>query len=463
MFIPHFPSKILRAYDIRGLYPTEISEDFFRVVGQCFGTEVILSGGNSVCVGYDGRSSSESLEQALVEGLISTGLIVYRIGFGPSPLLYFAEKKLKTDGALMVTGSHNPKDYNGIKMILNQQPFFGEMIQDLGRKIRVGNFAKGEGRIVSQPLYEEYCAVLVDDFQTHYKDVRELRVAWDPGHGAAGPLLESMIQHLPGQHFVINSTVDGSFPAHDPDPTIAKNLSQLKQVVLENKCDVGIAFDGDADRIGILDNEGHFLCGDQFLILYAKEILQKNPGATILADVKASDVLFSQIKSAGGNPIMVSTGHSNIKHKMRETGALLAGEMSGHVFFSDRYYGYDDALYAAIRMLGIVAGRHEPLSQWRQDLPLLVNTPEIKIPCEDHLKADIIEKVRINLERQGCQFSTIDGVRVKDKNGWWLLRASNTQDYLVARVEADSTSHLDLLKEHLQSCLLQAGMIVKDI
>jgi phosphomannomutase len=450
--------KILRAYDIRGVYPSEISEDLFYRFGQGFGTEVLNREHDSVCVGYDGRLSSPALEAALVSGLVSTGLTVHRIGCGPSPLLYYAEKKLKTGGALMVTGSHNPREYNGIKMILDHQPFFGEMIQDFGLKVQNGNFASGQGKIIETPLQAEYLAMLLQDFAKHYRDSRALRIAWDPANGAAGEIVEQLTAALPGEHFVINTQIDGTFPAHHPDPTVPENLEQLRQVVMDKQCDLGIAFDGDADRIGIVDDQGCFLWGDQFLLLFADEILQTNPEATILADVKASQTFFDRVSQAGGKPLMVSTGHSNIKHKMRETGALLAGEMSGHVFFADRYYGYDDALYAAIRMLGIVSVRQTPLSAWRQALPAVVNTPEIKIECEDSLKKPVIDYIRTALMTNGCSFVDIDGVRVLTPEGWWLLRASNTQDYLIARIEANSQNNVTLLKHQMLAYLQEAGI-----
>jgi phosphomannomutase len=505
-----FDPKILRAYDIRGIYPQEISPALFQRFGQVFGADIRAQGGKTICIGYDGRLSSPVLEAALVKGLLSTGLTIYRIGCCPSPLLYFAEKTLKTDGALMVTGSHNPKEYNGLKMIVNHRPFFGQAIQAFGKKVQMdycleqgqtkrqtkgqgaaaqieqgqteeqteaAQIKQGQGEVHDYSVQEAYVAYLLNDFQTHYikdqthytKDActadgcTALRVAWDPGNGAAGPLVEALVQQLPGEHFVINSTVDGHFPAHHPDPTLPENLQQLRELVLEKQCDLGIAFDGDADRIGVIDNEGEFLWGDQFLLLFAEEILQTHPGATILADVKASQIFFQAVEKAGGKPLMVSTGHSNIKSKMRETGALLAGEMSGHVFFADRYYGYDDALYAAIRLLGIMVLRRQSLSlsAWRRSLPPVVNTPEIKIPCADHLKHKIITQLHSVLKARKANVIGVDGVRVISECGWWLLRASNTQDYLVGRVEADSVENLAILKEQMRAYLADLGVVTE--
>ena len=456
-----FPQHILRAYDIRGLYPQEINENLFYRFGQAFGTLVVANQGQRVCVGRDGRLSSPGLTKALIQGLISTGMTVYDIGCGPSPLLYYAEKMLQPDGALMVTGSHNSRDFNGLKMILQQQPFFGKQILAFGQAVMAAQFHNGQGQVVEHDLNDSYIKRLTDEFRQYYSSGRPLKIVWDPGHGAAAAITKTLVQHLPGDHIVINDVIDGAFPAHHPDPTIETNLQQLRQVVLDQRCDVGIAFDGDGDRIGIMDDQGHFIRGDQFLLLYAEEVLRNSPGATILADVKASQTVFDRIKEWDGQALMVATGHSNIKYKMRETDALLAGEMSGHVFFADRYYGYDDALYAALRTMGIVSMSDKSLSAWRQDLPVVFNTPEIKIPCTSQDKTWIIKHLRDALQHDDLTFDSTDGVRVNFPGGWWLLRASNTEEVLVGRVEGSSPEHRDTGHQQLMRYLQQAQMMVE--
>ena len=460
-----FPDHILRAYDIRGLFPHEISSDLFYRFGYAFGQLIQRHQGHTVCVGRDGRLSSEMLENALIDGLLAAGITLYCIGCGPSPLLYYAEKILQPAGALMVTGSHNPKDFNGLKMIFQGQPFFGDDIQAFGRSVVTQdiNTHHVPGTVVHYDLHTQYCERLIQDFKDHYHQGRALKVAWDPSHGAAAALTRQLVTQLPGEHILINDIIDGTFPAHHPDPTIASNLHQLQQVVLQHQCDIGIAFDGDGDRIGIIDDQGQFIRGDQFLQLYAEEVLRNNPGATILADVKASQSVFNRITELGGHGHMVATGHSNIKHKIRETGALLAGEMSGHVFFADRYYGYDDALYAAIRILGIVSLASQSLSAWRQQLPKLHNTPEIKISCLSQHKTLIIDHIRQALAHDNIVYNATDGVRITGEHGWWLLRASNTEEYLIGRAESSSVTGLAALQQQLEHYWHQAQKSIKGL
>lgn len=445
--------KILREYDIRGVVDRDLSTAEALAIGKAFGTEVRTGGGTTIAVGYDGRVSSPGFESELVEGLVSTGVTVLRVGRGPSPLLYFANSHLKTDGAIMVTGSHNPADYNGFKMILRGHSFYGDQIKALGRRIEGEDFVTGVGEVQERPILKDYVAFLLKDFETHYGKAGSLKVAWDPGNGAGADVLPALLGDLPGEHILINGEVDGTFPNHHPDPTVAKNLEQLRAVVLEEKCDLGLAFDGDADRLGVVDNAGNFLWGDQFMILLAQEVLASTPGATIIADVKASQTFFDQVKTMGGNPCMWRTGHSLIKTKMRETGAPLAGEMSGHIFFGDRYFGYDDGIYAGLRFLGICAQMEGPLSRWYEALPLVFNTPELRIPCENQDKFQAVERIKEALTLESATFSDIDGIRVMRDEGWWLLRASNTQEVLVARAEASSEAALEKLKQELEQYL----------
>lgn len=445
----------LREYDIRGIIGQTLTADHYREIGRAFGTGALREGGTSVAVGYDGRLTSPALEAALVEGLASTGITVYRIGLGPSPMLYFAVHHLGADGGMMITGSHNPPEYNGIKMSRRGRPFFGDDIRALGTAIASQDYVSGEGLVEVRPVAEAYVERLAADLAFG----RTLRVAWDPGNGAAAAVLRDLCARLPGEHVLINDVVDGTFPAHHPDPTVEENLIQLREEVLRHGCDLGIAFDGDGDRIGVIDERGRILWGDQLLVLLAGPVLAEMPGATIIADVKSSQVFFDEIERLGGRPLMSRTGHSPIKKLMAETGAPLAGEMSGHVFFAHRYYGYDDALYAAVRLLSLLSATQTSLGSLRDGLPVKVNTPELRIDCPEERKFAVVEEVRGRLEgRPGISVSDVDGVRVTSADGWWLLRASNTQPVLVGRCEAADAEGLKRLQEALDRELLSSGL-----
>jgi len=455
-----FDATSLREYDIRGIVGETLkSEDAFAV-GRAFGTLIGRSGGDVVAVGYDGRLSSPMLEQAVVDGLKASGMTVLRVGCGPTPLLYYAATSLQTSGAIMVTGSHNPPNYNGFKMMIGRKPFFGQQIQELGRIAGTGDvLPEAEGSERRVDLAHDYIGRLIADWDG---GDRILKVVWDNGNGAAGEVLQRLVRSLPGEHHLLNAEIDGNFPAHHPDPTVPKNLEQLIDAVRENGADVGVAFDGDADRIGVVDDKGQILWGDQLLVVLGRDVLRDNPGATIIADVKASQTLFDEISRAGGRPLMWRTGHSLIKAKMAETGSPLAGEMSGHIFFADKWYGFDDALYAAVRLLGIVARMDGPLSTVTDGLPRTVSTPELRFDCPDTRKFGVIEEVAARLKTEGAEVSAIDGVRVRTPDGWWLLRASNTQAVLVARAEAADESGLDRLKQALAAQLAQSGLQAPD-
>ncbi len=458
-FTHDFDPTTLREYDIRGVVGRTLHPADAYAIGRCFGTIVARNGGRTVAVGYDGRLSSPDLEPPLVEGLRDAGMEVLRVGLGPTPLLYFASTTLETDGAVMVTGSHNPPDYNGFKMMLARKPFFGARIQEIGAMAAAGDVVAGEGSDRRVDVTREYIARLIADWDG---GDRRLRVVWDNGNGAAGEMLERLVAVLPGTHVVLNGRIDGTFPAHHPDPTVAKNLVQLIDAVAEHGADIGIAFDGDADRIGVVDDKGGIFAGDQLLVLLGRDVLREHPGATIIADVKASQVLFDEITRAGGKPVMWKTGHSLIKSKMAELGSPLAGEMSGHIFFADKWYGFDDALYAGVRVLGIVARMAGKLSAVREALPHVVNTPELRFDCDDQRKFAVIEEVAGRLRASGASVSDIDGVRVATPDGWWLLRASNTQAVLVARCEATSDEGLERLKGALVEQLEASGLAAPD-
>jgi phosphomannomutase len=437
---------IFREYDVRGIVGKSLTVDGIRLIGQAFGTLLREAGGRTVAVGYDGRLSSPELSAALSEGLTSTGATVRRIGLGPSPMLYFATYHLGTDAGMMVTGSHNPPDYNGIKMMLKNKPFFGDDIQRLRAVGAEGELASGAGHAEDAAVAEAYVSRLAEAFTGG----RPLAVAWDPGNGACGDVLRLLCQRLPGRHVLINDKVDGTFPAHHPDPTVEENLEQLREAVTDHDCDLGIAFDGDGDRIGVIDGSGRVIWGDQLLIILATEVLAEIPGATIIADVKSSQVFFDEIARLGGKPLMSRTGHSLIKNMMAATGAVLAGEMSGHIFFAHRYYGFDDALYAAVRLLSILAHGNTTLAEMRDAMPQMMNTPEIRIDCPEERKFQVVEEVRERLKRvPDIAVHDIDGVRVNSADGWWLLRASNTQPVLVGRCEAANGEGLRRLKATL--------------
>jgi phosphomannomutase len=459
-FTHAFDPTVLREYDIRGIVGRTLHPADAFAIGRCFGSIISRAGGKTVAVGYDGRLSSPDLEPALVHGLKASGMDVIRVGRGPTPMLYFAATTVPTDGAIMVTGSHNPPDYNGFKMMIGRKPFYGEQIKLIGTMAASGDVVpETHGTDRALDISDPYVARLVQDWDG---GDRALNVVWDSGNSAAGEVLEKLVAKLPGTHTILNGEIDGTFPAHHPDPTVPKNLEQLIAEVAVRKADLGIAFDGDADRIGVVDDQGHILFGDQLLVVLARDVLTHKPGATIIADVKASQVLFDEIGRAGGAPLMWKTGHSLIKAKMAETGSPLAGEMSGHIFFADKWYGFDDALYAAVRLLGIVARMPTKLSAVRAALPEVINTPELRFDCDDQRKFAVIAEVAARLKQEGAKVSDIDGVRVLTPDGWWLLRASNTQAVLVARAEASTEAGLDRLKLALATHLEASGLAAPD-
>jgi phosphomannomutase len=457
---PHrFDPTVLREYDVRGVVGETLSTDDAYALGRSFGTVVRRNNGKTACVGYDGRLTSPELEAAVVRGLADCGIEVWRVGLGPTPMLYFATLTLKADAGIMVTGSHNPPTHNGFKMMLGKAAFFGTAIQELGMIAAAGAYAAGTaGAVRERSVFDSYVERLAAAIGDGRRPPgRPLTVAWDAGNGAGGRAMAALTARLPGRHILLNETIDGRFPAHHPDPTVAENLAQLQAAVREHKCDLGVAFDGDADRLGAVDGSGRIVLADQMMVLFAREVLSERPGATIIADVKSSQVLFDEIARAGGKPLMWQTGHSVIKSKMVETGAPLAGELAAHIFFADHYFGFDDALYAAVRLLGLVARSGESLAQMRDRLPALVNTPETRFPCVENRKFAIIAEIKERLNAAGAEVNDIDGVRVQTVDGWWLLRASNTQDLLVARCESATTTGLERLKRTLAEALAAAG------
>ena len=453
-----FDSTILREYDIRGIVGTTLHAADARAIGRTFGSMVKRKGGKRVALGYDGRLSSPELAAACIEGLTAAGVNVVNIGLAATPMLYFAVWHLDADGGIQITGSHNPPDYNGFKMMMGKKSFYGADILKLGEMAGKGDVETGTGSVEQKNILPDYAARLLKDV----KPGRKLKVAWDTGNGAVGVSIRAVVDKLPGEHFVLNEQVDGTFPAHHPDPTVPKNLEQLVAEVRRRGCDLGIAFDGDGDRIGAIDGKGRILWGDQLMILWSRDVLKSRPGATIIADVKASQALFDEILRAGGTPLMWKTGHSLIKTKMAELKAPLAGEMSGHVFFADTFYGFDDALYCGLRLLNIVANSRESLAEMRDKLPQLVNTPELRFDCAEDRKFKIVDDVKARLNQAGAKVNDIDGVRVNTPDGWWLLRASNTQAVLVARCESANEDGLERLKGDLKAALAASGVDLPD-
>jgi phosphomannomutase len=447
-------STLLRKYDIRGVVGDNLSEDDARAIGRTFGSIIAEDGGRFVCVGRDGRLSSPGMAAALVDGITRSGITVVDIGLAATPMLYFASKMLNADGAIMVTGSHNPANYNGFKLVLGNAPFWAEQIQTLGKRSSAGDWRDDEGAHLSLDVQEAYVRRLLQDYQTD----RELKVVWDVGNASVGPAVVELARRLPGYHVVLHEEVDGNFPAHHPDPTVPENLTDLIDTVKGMGYDLGVAFDGDGDRIGAVDGEGRIVWGDQLLAIYAAELLSRRPGVEVIADVKASQVLFDEVERLGGKPVMCAPGHSVIKSLMAESGAPLAGEMSGHVFFADGYYGYDDALYAAVRLLDIVAKSEQSLAEMISAMPQMINTPEIRINVPEERKFDIVDEVLSQARAANLDINDVDGLRVSCADGWWLLRASNTENALVVRCESQDQEGLERLKGTVVAYLSAANV-----
>ncbi|SDA33066.1 phosphoglucomutase/phosphomannomutase PgmG [Sphingomonas sp. NFR15] len=448
-----FDPTILREYDVRGVVGTTLHESDAHAIGRGFATRVRRAGGARIAVGYDGRLSSPALEAALVAGLTAGGVDVVRIGLGPTPMLYYAEAHLGVDGGIQITGSHNPADQNGFKFVLRHAPFFGAELQDLATLAREGGWSEGAGAVSDADVLDAY----VDRLMMGHSG-GAYRIGWDTGNGASGPVIERLVQRLPGEHHLLFTTVDGSFPNHHPDPSEAENLADLKALVLREGLDFGFAFDGDGDRIGAIDARGRILAGDQILAVLAEPVLSDLPGATIIGDVKMSGTVFDRVRDLGGVPLMWKTGHSHMKAKLAETGAPLAGELTGHIFFGQDFYGVDDAHYAAVRLIDAIHRSGRSLAALRDAMPVMVNTPELRFPVDEARKFAVVEDVLARLAANGATVDRTDGARVDTAEGWWLLRASNTQNALVARAEARDQAALDRLLAQIDAQLAASGI-----
>ena len=446
---------IFREYDIRGVADSELLGGDVEELGLGLGTYLQRKAGRKINVGRDCRLSSTRLRDALVQGLAASGCDVTDIGTVPTPVLYYSAQKLNADGAIMITGSHNPPEYNGFKTVCGAGTLHGEAIQEVRRLIERQDFERGAGQAASAEIVTPY----VDEIASQFHLKRRVKVVADAGNGTAGPVIHRIFEKINLDATELFFEMDGRFPNHHPDPTVPANLFHLIEKVRETGAELGIAFDGDADRIGAVDEHGNVVYGDILMLIFAREILERKPGATFISEVKCSQVLYDELAKLGGNPIMYKTGHSLIKAKMKEEGAALAGEMSGHMFFADRYRGYDDALYAACRLIEIVAKSGHPLSAQLAGLPAMVSTPEIRIDCPDEIKFDLVRRVADHFKNRRKTID-IDGVRVIFPDGWGLLRASNTQPVLVMRFEAANHHLLKQYQTEMEAVLEDAKRAV---
>lgn len=442
---------IFREYDIRGIADEELLSPDVEQLGRAIGSNLLRQGGTRLNVGRDVRLSSDRLSEALVKGILATGCEVVDVGVVPTPLLYYSVQHLKADGGVMITGSHNPAEYNGFKVVVGASTIHGDAIQQLFRIIDKGEFASGAGKYSKFDIESPYVNEIASQFQWD----RRLRVVIDAGNGTAGPAMHRLLEKLNVEVRELYFEMDGRFPNHHPDPTVVKNLADLVAGVRDFKADLGIAFDGDADRIGAVDEQGNVVWGDYLLLIYAREILSRKPGATFIGEVKCSQVMYDELEKLGGRPIMYKTGHSLIKAKMKEEKAELAGEMSGHMFFKDRYFGFDDALYAACRLMEIVANSGQPLSAQTAGLPMMVSTPELRVDTTDEAKFAVVARV-LDHYRKTHRVVEVDGARVIFPEGWGLVRASNTQPVLVMRFEASSVEKRDEYRREVEQVVAAA-------
>ena len=446
------PKEIFREYDIRGVVDRDLTEDVVHDIGRAYGTIVTTEGGKEVCCGRDGRLHSKRLQAALMAGLSSTGLKVRDIGQCPTPVLYFSLFHLNVDGGIQITGSHNPPEFNGLKMCMGTSTIYGKQIQKIRKVIEKGDFNEGNGVIEKYEILPEYLAYLKENINIS----RPLNVVLDCGNGVSALVAPDAFSQAGCKVESLFCQVDGNFPNHHPDPTVMANLKDLKNTVKATGADIGIAFDGDGDRIGVVDEKARVIFGDKILLLLARNLLEEHPGSAVIGEVKCSHILYQDIEAHGGKAIMWKTGHSLIKQKMKETGALLAGEMSGHIFFADRFFGFDDATYAALRLCEILAAADAPLSSLLKGLPETVSTPEIRVDCEEEQKFRLVEMVKEGLMRDGFDVIDVDGARVVFNDGWGLLRASNTQPVLVLRFEANTPERLEEIRQLVEGRLDEA-------
>ena len=449
--------NIFREYDIRGRVPEELNRETAYRLGQCFGAYYRGFGAKRISLGRDCRLSSPELRLGVMEGMMDVGMDVKDVGMVPTPLLYFSLHHLAVDGGIQITGSHNPPEYNGFKICLGKTTIYGEEIQKLRRISESGSFPKGKGSVETREVIHPYREEVLKRIRCGQK---ERKVVLDAGNGVAGLVAPELYARMGVEVEKLFCEPDGLFPNHHPDPTLPENLKHLVQRVSDTSADLGIAFDGDADRIGVVDRRGKTLWGDQLMIIFSRDLLKRHPGAKIIGEVKCSQVLYDDIRKNGGVPIMWKAGHSLIKAKMKEEGALLAGEMSGHLFFAERYFGYDDAIYAGARLLEILTNENKELDELLAGVPSLVSTPEIRLDCPDDQKFQIVADLASEFKKQ-YQVIDVDGARVVFEGGWGLIRASNTQPVLVLRFEAEDQKTLQEIQKIFMNKLAEKGLGVK--
>ncbi len=441
-------TKAFREYDIRGIVGSQITEADVTQLGRAFGTYMARQGKSRVTLGRDVRPSSDLFREALLEGLLSTGLQVTDLGVCPTPVFYFSIRHLNTEGGIMITASHNPPEYNGFKICNGPDTIFGPEIQRIRQIMDDGDFARGQGSLDSYSIVAPYHKHILNDIQL----ARPLRIGVDAANAVGGPVAVPLFRQLGCEVHDLYCEPDGAFPNHEPDPTVLENLQDLIALVKSEKLDVGVSYDGDCDRIGVVDDQGEVVFGDQLMIIFAREILSRRPGSTFISEVKCSKTLYEDIEKRGGRPIMWKTGHSLIKKKMKEVDAVLAGEMSGHMFFADRYFGFDDAIYASCRLLEILSKSDKTIAELLEGVPATVVTPEIRVDCPDEVKFSLVEKVKEHF-REKYSIIDVDGVRVLFDHGWGLVRASNTQPALVLRFEADTAEQLNEYRETVEQAV----------
>ena len=457
--LERFNPDVLREYDIRGIVNKDLTANTAYSIGRTFGHIVCSKfSEKKIAIGYDGRLTSPSLYDALCAGLLESGANVFSIGLCPTPMAYFAHYHLKTDAAVMVTGSHNPPEYNGFKMVLNKHSFFADEIQNLQSLTTLKNILTGQGKLNNFDIRKEY----VKNNLKNIKFNKRMKIAWDIANGSMGTVIDSFTNQLSrAEHIVINKEVDGTFPNHHPDPTVPKNMEQLIKTVISNSCDIGLGFDGDGDRLGVVDNKGNIIWADQYMLLLAKEISNLYENPKIIMDVKSSKVFFDEVKKFNCEPIMFKTGHSPIKEKMKEVKSPLSGEMSGHICYGDDFFGYDDAMYVGLRLLRILSNEEISLNELMGLYPKTTATPETRVNVEEIRKFEIINEIKNRLKDIKGKIIDIDGIRVENDKGWFLIRASNTQNQLTCRAESLNKDDLPDLIKLIENQLKLSGVEFK--
>ena len=441
---------IFREYDIRGKVGEDFTEEIVKEIGKAYGTIIKRKGGKKICCGRDGRLSSPSLQEALIEGILSTGVGVINIGICPTPVMYFSLFVFEdSDGGIQVTASHNPPEFNGLKICVGKDTIFGPQIQEIRKLIEKKDYEKGDGKIEEREVLSKYIEYVCNNIELK----RPLKVVIDPGNGVCSLTAPEIFKRLGCEVECLFCEMDGTFPNHFPDPVVPENLKWLKEKVLNDRYEVGFGYDGDGDRLGVIDEKGNIIWGDQLLIIFAKDLLKKYSGAKIIGEVKCSRTLYETIAKLGGIPIMWKTGHSLIKNKMKEEKALLAGEMSGHIFFADKWFGFDDGVYTSLRIAEILSQNNIPLSEYLKDIPKMYSTPEIRKECPDELKFKVVERLVKKFKNEGLNVIDVDGARIEFKEGWALVRASNTQPVLVLRFEAETEEFLKMLQDKVYKSL----------